>query len=250
MALRIKDKPSEKLAFERVRRASSQYAVKLRKIAQHIGHLIDSFDVLKDPTAMGNLNMMLFRYAEMLRPWAAATAALVLKEVGRRDTAAWEGYSRQMGLSLRQEIAKEATGRVLRAALARQVDLITSLPLEAAKRVHELTIENLAVSGRHDELAKRIMETGDVTKARATLIARTEIARTASELTEARSVAVGSTSYIWRGVKDRRERDSHLHMEGRVCQWANPPEVEPGKRYHAGRIYNCRCWPEPIVQVD
>jgi len=173
-----------------------------------------------------------------------------LTEIGRRDTRAWEQYSRQMGMAMREELVSSSTGVVLRAALARQVDLITSLPTVAAQRVHDLTVENLAQSKRPAQIAEEIMKTGQVTKSRATLIARTEVARTASELTEARAVAVGSTHYIWRGVRDKRERDSHWHMEGRVCEWANPPEVEPGKRYHAGRIYNCRCWPEPIVPLD
>jgi SPP1 gp7 family putative phage head morphogenesis protein len=249
MVLR-RDKPSEKLAFERVRRAAAQYGVSLRKIAGTIGHMIDTFDVMNDPVALANMSMALFQYAKTLHPWAQAEAKRVMQEVGRRDTKAWEAYSRQMGLAIREELATTATGSVLRAAMLRQVNLITSLPIDAAQRVHDLVQANLAESKRAPEIAKMIMASSDVTKVRATLIARTEIARAASELTEARSVAVGSTHYIWRGVRDRRERDSHDAMEGRICEWANPPEVEPGKFYHAGRIYNCRCWPEPIVQKD
>jgi SPP1 gp7 family putative phage head morphogenesis protein len=240
------DSPVEKLAFRRVRNASAQYGVKLRKIAAHIGHLVEALDP-QDTNAVAALIAGMAQYAKILEPWAKATAAKVLQEVARRDTKAWETYSRQMGLAMREEVATGATGHVLRESLARQVTLITSLPIEAAQRVHELALEGLANSARHTEIAKKILETGDVTKSRATLIARTEIARTASELTKARSVAVGSTHYIWRGVLDKRERNSHAHMQGRVCEWANPPEVEPGKFYHAGCIYNCRCWPEPII---
>jgi SPP1 gp7 family putative phage head morphogenesis protein len=243
------DSPVEKLAFRRVRNASSQYGVKLRKIATHIGHLVEAIDP-QDANAVAALLTAMQGYAEVLEPWARATAAKVMQEIARRDTKAWESYSRQMGLAMREEVTQGATGHVLRESLARQVTLIKSLPLEAAQRVHELTLEGLTNSTRHTEIAKKILETGEVTKSRATLIARTEVARTASELTQARATAVGSTHYIWRGVLDKRERDSHVHMQGRVCEWANPPEVEPGKFYHAGCIYNCRCWPEPIVPQD
>lgn len=242
----FKDAPSRRLAFERVRKASVQYAINLRKIATHIGHMVQGFDP-NDPVDVGNLRMLLFRYAEALKPWAAKAAEKMLMEVGRRDSEAWTRYAREMGRSIQAELAGAQTGLVMRESMARQVDLITSLPLDAAKRVHELAIGALGSGDRPSEIAKKIMETGDVTKSRATLIARTEVSRAASEFTQARATSVGSTHYIWRGVRDRRERDSHWAMEGRVCEWANPPEVEPGKRYHAGRYFNCRCYPEPVI---
>lgn len=248
MAIR-KDSPVQRLAFEKVRRASAQYGVNLRKVATHIDHLVKMFDP-NDPVDMGNLRMLLYRYSQALSPWARKVAEKTLQDIGRRDTKAWQQYARQMGRAIHQELEQADTGKVYSEAMARQVHLITSLPTEAANRVHELVTGALGSGKRPSEIAEMIMQTGEVTKSRATLIARTEVARAASEFTQARAVSVGSTHYIWRGVRDRRERDSHWEMEGRVCEWANPPEVEPGKRYHAGCIYNCRCYPEPVIPED
>jgi uncharacterized protein with gpF-like domain len=45
-------------------------------------------------------------------------------------------------------------------------------------------------------------------------------------------------------------------MEGVLVNWKNPPSPEElagepsvGK-YHAGCIWNCRCYPEPIIDLD
>jgi SPP1 gp7 family putative phage head morphogenesis protein len=244
-----KDSPQRRLAFERVRNASTAYARNLRKVAHHIGQLVNGFDH-PDQANNSALQDLLEAYARILKPWARATAQRMLMEISRRDTKAWEQYARQMGQAIRTELATQETGRELSAALERQVELITSLPLDAARRVHELTQQALSTSVRPSEIAAKILETGEVTKSRADLIARTEVARTASNLTQVRAESVGSTHYIWRTVRDRRVRESHEHMEGRVCAWADPPEVEPGQRYHAGCIYNCRCYPEPIVPED
>lgn len=146
--------------------------------------------------------------------------------------------------------ATAPTGDALKTLLGEQVNLITSLPTDAARRVHELTMKAIVEGTRPDLLASEILRTGDVTKARATLIARTETARTASVLTQVRAQAVGSTGYIWRTSRDARVRPWHKKLEGQFVEWDNPPECDPGHRAHAGQIFNCRCWAEPIIPLD
>jgi uncharacterized protein with gpF-like domain len=36
-------------------------------------------------------------------------------------------------------------------------------------------------------------------------------------------------------------------MEGVPVRWDQPPTLSDGTVTHAGQIYNCRCWPEPIL---
>ena len=135
-------------------------------------------------------------------------------------------------------------------ALNDQVTLIKSLPLEAAQRVHDLTILGLSDSTRAKEIAKEIYDTGKVTRSRATMIARTEVGRTATELTKVRAQAAGITHYIWRTSGDSDVRKSHRKMNGKVIAFSKAPEVDPGKHYHAGSFPNCRCYPEPIIPED
>ena len=91
------------------------------------------------------------------------------------------------------------------------------------------------------------METGKVTESRAKLIARTEIARTASGLTMARATHVGATHYIWRTSGDADVRNSHKEMNGKVIPFSKAPTLSDGTASHAGMIYNCRCYAEPIL---
>ena len=100
--------------------------------------------------------------------------------------------SQKMSRALAEEIRTAPTGEMLRDFLDTQVSLITSLPSEAAKRVHEIAIGNLYSGARFGELAEHIMETGRVTRNRATLIARTDTARVSSALTMVRAQHVGS----------------------------------------------------------
>jgi uncharacterized protein with gpF-like domain len=66
-------------------------------------------------------------------------------------------------------------------------------------------------------------------------------------ITQARASQVDSTHYIWRTAEDESVRESHAEMEGQVVAWNDPPTLSDGTTTHAGQIYNCRCYPEPII---
>jgi SPP1 gp7 family putative phage head morphogenesis protein len=153
-----------------------------------------------------------------------------------------------MSEGVRAEIRRASpVGKLLQRLQAEQVDLITSIPRDAAKRVHDLTLKNLESSGRTSDIAKEIMRQGEVSKSKATLIARTEVARASSLLTEARAKTIGSEGYIWRTSLDQDVRKSHKKMEGKFVRWDKPPTLIDGTTTHAGQIYNCRCYPEPVI---
>jgi SPP1 gp7 family putative phage head morphogenesis protein len=170
----------------------------------------------------------------------------MLAEVAIRDEGAWAQMARSMSRALRDEIRNAPTGRVLQAALADQVTLITSLPIEAGERVHKLTLEGLETGARADTIAAEIMRTSEVTQGRANLIARTEVSRTVSSLTQARAEHVGSTGYIWRTSQDSDVRPSHKKMSGKFVLWSDAPTLD-GLKGHAGALPNCRCFPEPVI---
>ncbi|WP_241510328.1 phage minor head protein [Burkholderia seminalis] len=214
--------------------------------------MFDGFP-LGDLETIPTIEHLLRRYAEALGPWAEVTAARMLDDLNRRDEQAWMQQAADMSHALRDELRRAPTGETMRALMAEQVGLIKSIPLEAAERVHRLTIEALEDSTRAAAISKEIQRSGEVAKSRADLIARTEVSRAATSLTEARALAVGSTHYIWRTSGDSDVRAGHRAMEGKVCAWNDPPEVdENGRvmRFHPGQIWNCRCWAEPIISED
>jgi SPP1 gp7 family putative phage head morphogenesis protein len=226
-----------------------RYAAQLRKVARQIGQLIKGFPP-GEPDTVPTIRQMLAKYAEALRPWAVQAAAQMLTDVNHRDEQAWSEMAKEMSVGLRREIHRAPTGQHLQALLAEQVDLITSLPTEAAQRVHELTIAGLEDSTRASEIAKEILRSGEVSESRATLIARTEVARTASTLTQARAQHIGSEGYIWRTSGDSDVRESHKAMNGKFVRWDSPPTLSDGTTTHAGQIYNCRCYPDPVLPED
>lgn len=232
----------------KTQRIEQRYALQLRKVAQQVGSIVAPFtpgDMSQVPT----IEQLLKAYSDMLKGWATQTASNMLMDVALRDEQAWQTMAKELSRGLREEIRRAPTGRVMQQLLAEQVTLIQSIPLEAAQRVHKLTLEGLEDSTRFTEIAKEIQRTEEVTTSRAVLIARTETARTATTLTQARAESIGADSYIWRTSGDSTVRSDHKKLNGKIFQWNNPPVADErsGERAHPGCIWNCRCWAEPIV---
>jgi SPP1 gp7 family putative phage head morphogenesis protein len=241
--------------FMKARIAERQYQRHLVAVGRHVGDIVRGF---ADKGIIANFDALraaMTGYSKLLRPWATAVTERMHAEVSRRDLNAWKQLSRSIGSGLHREIEKTPVGEIRRVLMQEQVTLITSLPIEAAQRVHNLTLGTLYSGERAESVAKEILRSGQVTAARARLIARTETSRTASVLTQARAEFVGSDSYIWRTVQDSDVRNvdgnpigSHRDLEGNTFRWDDPPVTSTnGKRSAPGCIYNCRCWPEPIL---
>jgi SPP1 gp7 family putative phage head morphogenesis protein len=226
-------------------RAERDFARQLRDIGQHVGELIAGFEP-GEISAVPTLQTLLERYAEALTPWAERTVSRMLLEVDGRDRERWRALGNEISLQLHRDIENAPVGERLRELLTAQVGLIKSIPIEAGERVHKLTVQGLEDSTRAREYVEEI-------KSRAMLIARTEVARTASILTRVRAEAAGSTSYIWETSRDSTVRPGHRAMQGKVCRWDDPPAVEESDgvhHEHPGSIWNCRCWARPIVELD
>lgn len=224
------------------------FGAQLRKIPQQIGMMIDAYPP-GDPEYVPTIVDLLTKYAEIIVPWATKTAFNMLTEVDRRDKQAWFAHSNEISQALRAEIRNAPTGAVMQALLAEQVTLIKSLPLDAAKRVHDLTLVGIEDGTRAKEIAKEIARSREVSMNRATLIARTEVSRTSALLTQARAEHIGSPGYIWTTSHDSDVRSDHRELDGKMIAWNDPPVADKrtGARAHAGCIYNCRCWANVIV---
>lgn len=154
---------------------------------------------------------------------------------------------------LKQGIKKDIDSQVISNAA-----LIKTLPSDTAQKVVR-DIEEYALSGlRVEEIEKLIQDkTRQHSRASARLIARTEVSKTTSALTKARSEELGLRWYVWRTMEDGdRVRKSHRIMNDVLVSWNNPPSPEllvkekDVGRYHAGNIWNCRCYSEPLIDID
>ena len=217
------------------------YYRQLRKIARAVGQIIELYQ--DGATLRPGLQEALNRYAQQLGPWAQAVAAIMVGKVDQANARAWKAQSKEIARGLKE--APELP--LVKALQAEQVALITSLPIKAGERAQQLALDAAIGGKRADEVAAEIARSGEVTESRAMLIARTEVARANSMITEARAASVGSTHYIWRTAEDERVRESHAEMEGQVVAWDTPPTLSDGTTTHAGQIYRCRCYAEPLL---
>lgn len=191
------------------------------------------------------------RYADLIEPWAEAVSNRLISTLEIADDAMWRERSFQISAGLR-DLMSGSQGMVTRSIIHEQVKLFKSLPLEAADRVYDIhnqAIEAVVTGRRSSELKKEIMRTGEVTESRARMIARTEVGRASTAITQARSTAIGSRGYIWRTADDSDVRHSHKQMEGQYVDWATPPTLD-GMTGHAGQFPNCRCYCEVVVPED
>lgn len=229
-------------------RAERIYRQSLTVLAEHVGKIITGVEI-NDPIGSMRLQDMLRRYADALIPWAEATAMRMIAEVNQRDIDSWQVIASEMSEEMRREIISAPTGQRMQKLMREQVSLIRSIPLDAAQRVHDLSIKALEDGSRFKEIAEAIYNSGEVAKSSATLIARTEVSRTAANLTQARAEHVGSTHYLWMTSKDADVRSDHRALAGNVFAWDSPPVADrrSGARAHPGCIYNCRCWAKPII---
>lgn len=215
-------------------------------MAKQVQVIIKSMTLHGEVVNAASLLKVLTDYAKTIEPWAGSVARMMLADVARRDLAMWRRVGKDMSARLRQEIAQAPVGDILRGLQEEQVTLIKSIPLEAAKQVHEMTLEGLTTTAaRAADVAQRIQDIADAPMWRARLIARTEVARVASNLVQARASWAGSSGYLWRTSMDSDVRPSHKRMEGAYVRWGHPPTLDKLKG-HAGTLPNCRCFAEPV----
>jgi SPP1 gp7 family putative phage head morphogenesis protein len=239
--IRVSSRSARRLRehFAKVRNAELSYVSQLKKIARHIGDLVKSL-FTGDISIIPEITRSLEHYGTVIRPWASSVSARMLAEVNRREETAWKRAAQDIHVNLVKEIRNAPTGVMMRKLHNDQVNLITSLPLEAAQRVQQLAQDYVAGGKRYDEMVEMILQSGNVVKSRAVTIARTETAKAQSSLTQARSEYIGSDSYRWRAVGDYRTREMHKKLNGTIQRFDNPPIAEKnGARHHPGMFPNC-----------
>ncbi|QHM71287.1 hypothetical protein C7M51_01573 [Mixta intestinalis] len=190
----------------------------------------------------------LFDYSQTISDWAEMAGRRMFLQVEDEEWRQWRSVSEDISAGLRDVIGNTPIGQVAQDIVYRQIQLMKSLPLEAADRVRDIqsrAVQAVITGERPDALYEMIMQSGDVAASRARMIARTEIGRATGALTQARALAVGSEGYWWR-IEGAGTRDSHRKMKDKFVRWDNPPTLD-GMTGHAGCLPNCKCYPD--VQI-
>jgi SPP1 gp7 family putative phage head morphogenesis protein len=156
---------------------------------------------------------------------------------------------------------------------AENTRLITKMTQEAIGEIDGLVQRGIASGRRIEAIQKDIRERFGVTRRKAKLIARDQVAKLNGQLTQLRQTNLGVTKYVWRTSDDERVRGkpggkypsavpSHWVMEGKLCVWDDPTVYideegkrqprsglsPPGVELHPGQDYQDRCFAEPVLQ--
>ena len=160
--------------------------------------------------------------------------------------------------SLLMEELKQGKKVIIDDQVLQNANLIKTLPNDVAQKVVK-SIEEEVLKGKRARSIEKIIsqETDKHSRASARLIARTEVSKTQSALTQTRAQTLDLQWYVWRTALDgKRVRPSHRLMEGVLVNWHDPPSPEQlaGEKnvgyYHAGNIWNCRCYSDPLIDID
>lgn len=208
-------------------------------------------------------NMNEFQESDVFEKFVNKSVFRMVSHVSKFNYSTWRkaAFKNQKSRLIYRSLMREVNEQLnldIKTQIIENANLIKTLPNDVAQKVvndiKDYTFEGL----RSSTIASIIKDkTSQHAKASARLIARTEVSKTTTALCKARSENLGIKWYIWRTALDgNRVRKSHQIMEGVLVNWNNPPSPEElaGEknvgRYHAGSIWNCRCYPEPLVEID
>lgn len=204
----------------------------------------------------------LYAQSQEYKDWCEELATKITTQVNIkvngtwREAAAKAGRGSEIYKPLQAELKKPLGGDFW-LKVKENARLIQTFPLDISTTLTQYIAEEGIKGRRSGDILVDLMKKFPTTaKSRLRLIARTEVSKTQTALTQARATALGADWYIWRTSEDERVRGSHDKMNGVLVNWKDPPSPETlagmksyGK-YHAGDIFNCRCYPEPIVNFD
>ncbi len=125
---------------------------------------------------------------------------------------------------------------------AENLRLIKSIPEQYVQQLQGRVVAAVQNGTSLRDMTKIVRETYDLPRNRAELIARDQIGKLNAEVTQARQQAIGVEEYLWRGLRDGRERQEHLAREGKKYRWDQPPPDG-----HPGMPIRCRCSPEAVL---
>lgn len=218
----------------------------ITNIMEDVESLEDYSKRLNEITTDPRFDKLANEAARRIITFQAESNARTWREAARRSS---KGYRIYKGLLADLKRTDQFANLIAQSAYQ-----IKTLPLSISQRVVKKAA-TLATEGKRplsvaEEIRKYFPE---ATKASAQLIARTQVAKTYAAITETRASNMGIKAYVWHTVGGPKVRDSHRHMNDVIVLYSDPPAPEElvkkksAGHYHAGEIYNCRCYQEPIL---
>lgn len=258
--------------WQPTRRIEQTFSRAMKRLARRLAGLVKG---IRDPERIIDTLRQYTRTKDFCKFAEAAAMKMVtglFHDVGSswRQAAAANGKGQELYQALMRELREGGKGESLDRLIREATYRIKTLPEDLGKDVAAYVERETLKGRRASDIAKEISRMfPEHTKARAELIARTQVSYTQTNLIRTRAESLGLKWYVWRAVGggkgDGRTRNAHRKMSGVLVSWDDPPAPEDlfptiGKNgrpyrntlghYHAGQAPNCRCYPETIVDLD
>ena len=237
------------------------YRISIRNLIRKVlGEVDESMDLTNPYEIITSMNNVFS--TDLFKDYAVAAARRMITGLYVGSKRTWREAAREAmkGREIYEMLQRELEGPVgarVEELINQNAELITSFPLDIAKRANTFVREEAEKGRRASSIADDLMrQFPDMAESRIQLIARTETSKASTALTRARSEELGTVAYVWRASKDARVRHSHRGMDGVIVLWNDPPSPEELDRarsygrYHAGDTFNCRCYPVPLLRLD
>lgn len=137
------------------------------------------------------------------------------------------------------------------------VDLIVTIPDRYFDRMKRDVLRAFNEGALSETLTETIAENYGASTSDVERIARDQLGRLSSELTETRLTNLGVTRYRWMSARDNRVRDAHFELSqrsarGETFSFDDPPMgggTKATDRGNPGDGILCRCYPEPDLDA-
>ena len=120
---------------------------------------------------------------------------------------------------------------------------------EAILRLRKKVSDNAQEGYRASNLIDIIQAERQVSKNKATFLAKQETSLLTASYREIRYKDVGVTRYTWSTSHDERVREDHRILNGHIFEFDHPPvsNQKTGARNNPGQDFGCRCTAIPIL---
>ena len=168
--------------------------------------------------------------------------AVVSKQKTVSDSQLIDMLLKQTGIDFSGLMNDEDLGDAFDEAVESNIALIKSLSQRHLNRIEFAVMASLQAGTLNTSLADDLSKIEGITQNRARLIARDQLGKINSRLSQLRQQALGITHYTWSTSLDERVRKRHANWEGDLIAWDSPPPDG-----HPGQPIQCRCTAIPYT---
>jgi len=159
-----------------------------------------------------------------------------------------------IGVDLNNIISSENLTEFVELQTIQNAELIKSVPQNAIEDIRRIVLNGLSEGLRHEEITKQISgnsvnSTFNKMNNRIKTIARTEVAKLNSQITNKRLTNLGIKRAVWDATNDSRTRACHAARDGKEYEITKGLfSTCDGLTIQPGQEINCRCVAVPIVE--